>query len=226
MRSLPFSFLMVAVLLTGCVHRPVSARAKYALAPRLANPLLGVPQVGLPGLTNERQAFVFSGFDGRQLCFDAANEDSPVDTLATPYSLRFLNTNDANLKTAAALRQPAVEVLHSESMLVPVTRTVEDTVRDSHGNTIGTISRQVRELAPIYRTKFRLCFGGLERALTPQARFMVLLREEVGGGWMRPARPSWVWRFPAADQRDGASAATETESAPVAPSGPAAPASL
>jgi hypothetical protein len=198
--------LLIAALLVftaGCTAHGTSASRKYASAPRLENPTVGQAQVGVPGMTNDPVAFVFSAFDGRQVCFDGENTQSPGEASATRYSLRVLNTDDADLSVAPTLKQSVVRVLGSQSTLVPVTRTVQDTVRDRNGNTIATVSRQVQELETEYQTQLRICFPGAPTVLGPQARFMVMLREgATGGGWgfrMGP-RPYWVWRFPAADQ--------------------------
>jgi hypothetical protein len=190
------------VLATACAHGPVSANRKYAAAPRIENPLLGRANP-VPGMTSMPEAFIFTSFDPRQICFDdQRSTQSPAEATATQYSLRFLLTDDADLKTAPTLKGGVVQVLNSSSTLVPVRRTVKDTIRDEHGNTIATVDREVQELETHYQTQLRVCFQNPQQALTADARFMVLLREVSNrGSWGIPMgpRPAWVWRFPAAD---------------------------
>jgi hypothetical protein len=192
----------LVLLAAACAHAPQSAARKYAAAPTIQNPMLGKAQPNVPGMTSEGEAFMFSAFDGQQICFDGANHQSPAEATGTRYTLRFLTTDDVDLKNAPTLSVSAVQVLDSQSHLVPVMRTVEDTVRDRDGNVVATVSRQVQEMEPRYDTQLRICFPGPQQALTADARFMILLRE-VGhrGAFGIPMRPrsSWVWRFPAAD---------------------------
>lgn len=188
----------------GCAHNNASAARKYASAPRIENPLLGGAGAPLPGLTTTNEALLFSAFDGQQLCFEGANQQSPGEAMGTRYTLRFLNTDAVDFKTAPSLTTSVVTVLGSSSQLVPVTRVVEDTVRDARGNTIGSVSRQVQEMEPRYETRLRICFAGASQALSAEARFMVLMREAQAGSrvWGIPTGPrsSWVWRFPKADE--------------------------
>lgn len=192
----------VLVVFAGCKHAPMSASKKYASAPRVENPLLGAPAQAVPGFTSENELFAFSTADQSQLCFDGNNTQAPAIATATKYSLRFLETDEVDLKNAASLKQAVVTVVASKSDLVPVTRTVQDTVRDSSGRVVATVDRTVQELEPRYQTQLRLCFTGPAQALTQEAKYMVLLREESNrGSWGIPMKPraSWVWRFPAAD---------------------------
>ncbi len=190
------------VLATACAHGPVSANRKYAAAPRIENPLLGRASP-VPGMTSMPEPFVFSSFDARQICFDdTGSTQSPAEATATQYTLRFLVTDDVDLKNAPSLKGGQVQVLNSSSTLVPVRRTVKDTIRDEHGNTIATVDREVQELETRYQTQLRLCFQNPQQALSTDARFMVLMREvSTRGSWGIPMgpRPAWVWRFPAAD---------------------------
>lgn len=194
----------VVFLVVGCKHGPASAAQKYAAAPTIENPLTGKAQTQIPGLTSEPDMVMFSAFDRKQICFEGGNHQSPGEATGTRYSLRFLNTDEVDLKNAPTLKTSVVRVLRSQSQLVPVTRTVQDTVRDGRGNTIGTVTRQVQEMETHYETQVQICFVGPEQALTPDARFMVLMRETSAAvastTWGIPMRPrsSWVWRFPAA----------------------------
>lgn len=195
------TFFLFAV---GCAHSNASAARKYAAAPRIENPVLGGVVAPLPGLTSTNEALLLSTFDGQQLCFEGANQQSPAEATGTRYALRFLNTDLVDFKTAPSLTTSVVTVLNSTSQLVPVMRTVQDTVRDSSGNTVGSVSRQVQELEPRFETKLRICFPGVSQALSAEARFMVLMREAAAGSrmWGIPTGPrsSWVWRFPKADE--------------------------
>ena len=195
-----FVFVLFTV---GCAHGGASAAKKYAAAPRIENPLLGGAGAPLPGLTTTNEALLFSAFDGQQLCFEGANQQSPGEAMGTRYSLRFLNTDAVDFKTAPSLTTSVVTVLNSTSQLVPVTRVVQDSIRDGRGNVIGSVQRTVQEMEPRYETRLRICFGGASQALSAEARFMVLMREAQAGTrvWGIPtgARSSWVWRFPKAD---------------------------
>ena len=188
-------------LIAGCTHVPRSAARKYAAAPKIENPLVGQAQTGVPGYTREAEAVVFGGFDGRQLCFQGHNEQSPAEATRTRYSLSILNTDEVDFRHAPTLKTSIVQVLGSESRLVPVTREVQDTVRDSRGNTVATVSRQVQELETHYQTQVQICFPGPQEVLTAEARYMVLLREAASRSMFGiPAqRSSWVWRFPASE---------------------------
>jgi hypothetical protein len=196
------SLFVLAV--AGCKHVPQSAARKYSAAPRIENPLLGQAETRIPGLTSEPEAFLYSSFQNQELCFEAQNTQSPAEATSTRYSLRFLTTDEVDLKNAPSLKTSVARVLSSTSQLVPVTKTVQDVVRDAHGNTVATVSRQVQELETHYETQLRLCFPGSQQALTADARYMVLMRESGAAAasmWGIPMRPrsSWVWRFPAAD---------------------------
>lgn len=201
-RSLLVAGLTFLSLGSACVHAPVNAQKKYAAAPRITNPLQGNAEQ-LPGLTSEGEAFLYHSFNGQELCFQASNTQSPAEVTGTRYALRFLNTDEVDLQKAPGLKTSVAKVLNSSSQLVPVTRTVQDTVRDANGNTVATVSRQVQEMETHYETQMRLCFPGATQALSASARYMVLTRESdqtrVWGIPMRP-RSAWVWRFPAADE--------------------------
>ncbi len=153
------------VLATACAHGPVSANRKYAAAPRIENPLLGRASP-VPGMTSMPEPFVFSSFDARQICFDdTGSTQSPAEATATQYTLRFLVTDDVDLKNAPSLKGGQVQVLNSSSTLVPVRRTVKDTIRDEHGNTIATVDREVQELETRYQTQLRHSFEPVDLRL-------------------------------------------------------------
>lgn len=204
--------LLVAAIgcLVGCKHAPQSASRKYADAPTMENPLTGKVTVGIPGMTSMNEMFSLSAYDAQNICFDGNNTQGPVEAMGTRYTLAFLNTDDVDFKNAPSLRTSVVQVLNSQNELVPVTRTVQDTVRDARGNTVATVSRQVQELETHYQTQLRVCFPAPGQALTPQAHFMVMLREvQKASTWGIPGGPrsAWVWRFPAADEGPLVSAA-------------------
>lgn len=188
-------------ILMSCAHGSGgSASRKYAQAPRIENPLSGNAQVGVGGMTETPDAMAFTAFDGHHLCFEGGNRLSPGEASSSSYSLKFLDTDEVDLKHAATLLG-VVRIINSQSQLVPVTRTVQDTVRDARGNKVGSVDRQVQELETHYQTQVQVCFPEPQQALTMQSRFMVLLKEGAARTWgiaMGP-RPSWVWRLPAAD---------------------------
>jgi hypothetical protein len=197
MRLLASLFLLSS---SACV---VSASQKYARAPRIANPLDERVTEPVPGMANTREPLALTTFDGTHLCFEGNNSQDPGAATATRYSLRFLETDAIDFQHAPGSTASRVRILQSSSELVPVTRVVQDTVKDGRGAIIATVQRQVQEMERQYQTQLQVCFSDVKPALSPDARFMVLFNDDSlpRGAWGIPmgSRSAWVWRFPKAD---------------------------
>ena len=131
---------------------------------------------------------------------------APPEVSLARYSLMFLSAAEEEPKQAPTLKVTQTEVLDSQSQLVPVTRTVEDKMRDSQGNIIATVSRQVQGLETIYQTDFRICFANAQPMLTSSSVRYMLLRRDGGntGAFGIPLKPraTWVWRFAGGEEAE------------------------
>ncbi|MBX7116960.1 MAG: hypothetical protein K1X64_21725 [Myxococcaceae bacterium] len=196
----PFRMGLIALwasLAFSCAS--TSANKRYARAPSIENPLTG-PVNPVAGYSSTGEPIELATFNGNDMCFRGTNHRPAPENQAQQYSLVVLNKDEIDLKGSPTARAVRVDVLNADSRLVPVTRTVQDTVRDGSGRVIATVDRQVQTMETAYTTDYQLCFSDAGKVLTNDSRYLVLMREVNGGfTWGIPStRPSWVWRLPAA----------------------------
>ena len=179
-RLLTLAFAVTALHgLSGCyllINKVMSASAykdALATAPEIENPATTGTITDVTVTGNDQVAYKLSSYTPQELCIDAATDDSPAQVQSFGYELSALKDAEQDRDKVAKLRSANVKVLRSSSQLVPVRRTVTDTIRDGSGRVIATQERQVQELETRWDTDVRICFAN-PTTITADIHFLVL----------------------------------------------------
>jgi hypothetical protein len=192
---------LVLVSTSGChllIGHLMSASAyKDALksAPVIPNPAKTGVATDTVVVGNDGVAYQMSVYSAKEACFDAQLPEAPAAVQGSSFELQALQKAEDDRGKAPKQLSSSIRVLESSNELVPVTKRVTDTIRDSSGRVVATQDRQVQELERHYKTQARICFAK-PALITPDTRYLVMVPTASKANAMWTGMDTFaVWRL-------------------------------